>query len=103
MQNLKYCLLDAKDGIYYVIDGETLDDIALKFNTSKHLIITDNNLTGEVKSGDCLYVKRYKTTLVVGVEDTPYSVAKKLGISVEEMYKINKTNYIYPFMVVVND
>ena len=70
---------------------------------SKHLIITDNNLMGEVKSGDCLYIKRYKTTLVVGVEDTPSSVAKKLGISVEEMYKINKTNYIYPFMVVVND
>ena len=102
MENLKYCLLNNLDGVYYVEEGDTLDSIAKKFTTSKRLIIIDNNLTSDIEVGDALYVKRYNKVYVVGVVDTPESVANNLGITVEETYKINKTNYVFPFMEVVS-
>lgn len=101
MESLKCCLLNLIDGVYYVEEGDTLDSIAKKFTTSKRLIVLDNNLTSDILVGDALYIKRHKKVYVVGVEDTPEVVAKNLGVTVEEIFKINKTNFLFPFMEVV--
>ncbi|MBQ3235849.1 MAG: LysM peptidoglycan-binding domain-containing protein [Clostridia bacterium] len=88
-------------GIYYCEIGDTLDSIANRFSTSKQIIIKDNCLSGEIKEGDCLYIKRYSRVYTVKVGDTPESVAGVLGVTVEKLYEINGINYIYPFMQVV--
>ncbi len=102
MENLTYSLIEKGEGVYFVEEGDTLDAIAEKFKTTKELIIKDNFLSGEVITGDCLYIKVYKNVYIVKVDDTPNSVAKSLGVSVDEMFKINKINYVYPFMKVVS-
>lgn len=88
-------------GIYIVEKGDTLTSVAKKFSTSKELIAKENFLTGEVRAGDYLLVGRYEKVYTVGVEDTLSSVAKILGVSEEELLRINKTDKIYPFMQVV--
>ena len=99
MINLRLAALDM--GIYIVQDGDTLLSIAQKFSTSKELIAKENFLKGEIKVGDYLFVKRYQKVYTVTVEDTVFSVAKTLGVSEEELLRINKTDKIYPFMQVV--
>ena len=74
-----------------------------KFSTTKELVIKDNFLETEVSKFDVLYIKTYKKVVTVKVGDTPESVAKALGVSVEEMFRINKINYVYPFMQVVSN
>ena len=99
MKDLKLCF----NGIYFCSSSDTLDGLANKFSTSKELIVKDNNLSGEISRGDALYVKSYKTVYVVDVADTPESAAKKLNLTVDEMYRLNRVNYIYPFMRLVSD
>ena len=101
MKILTISLLNQKEGVYYCQEGDTIASIANRFSTSKELIVKDNYLTCEVKKGDCIYIKRYKKVYTVMVGDTPETVAKKLGISVDEMFRINRINYVYPFMQVV--
>lgn len=101
MKTLTITLLNQKEGVYYCQEGDTLDGIAKTFSTSKEIIVKDNFLTGEVKKGDCIYIKRYKNVYTVKVGDTPETVAKNLGVSVDEMFRINRINYVYPFMQVV--
>ena len=101
MISLSLCVGDS--GVYYCEDGDTLLSIAQKFSTSKELLLKENHLTGEVKEGDCLFIKRHKTVYTVQVEDTPISVAEKLGITVEKLFELNKINEIFPYMQVVCD
>ena len=103
MENLKYCLINTGEGVYYCEEGDTLDEIAVKFNTTKELIVKDNRLEGEVAVGDIIYVKRYKKIYEVQVGDTPFSVANKLQTTEEELFAVNKINYVYPFLKVVSD
>ena len=90
-------------GVYYCQEGDTLEGIAKKFSTTKNIIVRDNFLTSDIKRGDCLYIKIYKKVYTVQVGDTPFSVANALGISVDDMFRINKINYVYPYMRVVAD
>lgn len=103
MQNCNYLLNVQREGVYFVEDGDTLDSIADKFSTTKELIVKENRLENGVNVGDIIYIKSYKTVYTIKVEDTPETVAKALNLSVEEMYRINKINYVYPFMKVVSD
>ena len=99
---MKKCVNSVVRGAFYcVLDGETLGDIEAKFITTKNLIIKDNKLTSEVRGGDMLYIKSYERRYLVGVEDTPETIASKLGVPFSEIVKINKITYIYPFMVIV--
>lgn len=103
MKKLRLSLELFKEGVYYCLEGDTLSDIAIRFSTSKELIIKDNRLTQDIKVGDALYIRRYKKTYCVKVGDTPETVAKALNLSVDETYELNKTNYLYPFLTVVSD
>ena len=99
MSNIKLCF----NGIYFYNENDTLDELAVRFSTSKELILKDNNLTEDICAGDALYIKSYNRVYTVGVTDTPESVAKQLNLSIEEMYRLNRINYVYPFMRLVTD
>lgn len=99
MKGLDICF----NGIYFCNKSDNLDCLAERFSTSKELIIKDNNLDREVAEGDALYIKSYKKVIVVDVLDTPSSVAKKLNLTEEETYRLNRVNFIYPYMRLVSD
>ena len=103
MNFLTLFLLTEGRGAYFCQEGDTLDGLAQKFSTSKNLIVKDNFLTSDIRRGDCLYIKIYKKVYIVKVGDTPETVAKALGVSVDEMFRVNKINYVYPYMRVVSD
>ena len=103
MKKLSLVLDQFEEGVYYCIEGDTLKSIATRFSTSEELLIKDNNLTCNVKAGDVLYVKRYKLTYTVKIGDTPEMVAETLRLSVEEMFRLNRINYIYPYLTLVSD
>ncbi len=101
MDNLKCFINYNGEGLYIVEKGDTLSSIALKFNTTKNMIILDNRLTEEVKEKDYLYIKRYKTVYSVDVCDTLDSIAKKFNMTKEEILRLNRINYIYPTLKIV--
>ena len=101
MINLSSCI--EKRGVYYCEDGDTLSSVAKKFSTTPELLAKDNGLTGEISKGDLLIIVKHAKVYTVRVEDTPQTVAEKLGITVEKLFEINKTKDIYPFMQVVCD
>ena len=101
MNLLNLSIFDENEGVYYCQEGDTIESICKAFSTSTSLLIKDNFLTSPVKQGDCLYIKIYKKVYTVKVGDTPETVAKALGVSVEELYQTNKINYVYPYMQVV--
>ena len=103
MENLSYAITILGEGIYYCEEGDTLEKLATVFNTAKELIIKDNNLNGEVAVGDIIYIKCYKKVYAVKVGDTPKTVADRLGVNEEELFSVNKINYVYPFLKVVSD
>lgn len=103
MKKLSLVLDQFDEGVYYCTDGDTLKSIATRFSTSEELLIKDNNLTCAVKAGDVIYVKRYKFTYTVKVGDTPETVAKILNLSIDEMYRLNRINYIYPYLTLVSN
>lgn len=103
MNNLK-CVIDLyNEGLYIVERGDTLKSIALKFNTTKNMIILDNRLTEEVKQNDYLYIKRYKTIYEIKVSDTLEGIANKFNLTKEEILRKNGINYIYPTLKIIID
>lgn len=101
MKKLTLVLESEKEGVYSVQKGDTLESLAKAFSTSKEIIVKDNRLSGEISCGDKLYIRRYKKVYVVKVGDTPETVAKNLNLTVDELFRINKINYVYPYMQVV--
>lgn len=101
MKKLTLVLDSENEGIYTVQQGDTLDSLAIRFSTPKDLIVKDNFLSSDIEVGDRLYIKRYKKVYVVAVGDTPELVAKRLNLTVDELFRINKINYVYPYMQVV--
>lgn len=101
MKKLTLALDGEKEGIYTVQQGDTLDGLAIRFSSPKDLIVKDNFLKGEIEVGDRLYIRRYKKVYVVAVGDTPELVARRLNLTVDELFRINKINYVYPYMQVV--
>ena len=101
MDNLKSFINYNGEGLYVVEKDDTLNSIALKFNTTKNMLIVDNRLSDEVKEKDYLYIKRYKTVYSVAVCDTLDSIAKKFNMTKEEILRINRINYIYPTLKIV--
>ena len=89
------------EGLYIVERGDTLSSIAVKFNTTKHLIISDNRLTNEVSVNDYLYIKKYKRVYSVEVDDTLDSISSKFNLAKEEILRRNRINYIYPTLKII--
>lgn len=96
MDTLKLVLNNCDSGIYYAADGETLKDVAIKFNTCEKLIVLDNNLTSDDICGMPLFIKKYKTIVTVNVGETIENLCEKFAVSPETLLKINGIEYIYP-------
>lgn len=101
MNKFDYALNDLKQGFYIVEEGETLKSISEKFCTTETLIIVDNNLKNEVNKNDYLYIRSYTCTYVVKVTDSIETLERKFNLTKEEILKLNKVNYIYPFQKLV--
>ena len=88
-------------GLYIVLKGERLADLEKKFSTTKNLIIYDNKLKTEISEGDAIFIKTYEKSYIVKVTDTVLSIEKALNAPFEEIVKVNKISYFYPFMKLV--
>ena len=82
--------------VYKVEHGETLKEIAEKFNTTRQILIVDNCLGEEPNEGDILYVavpngKEY----IVKPFDSLESLSDGDKSKEREIIKRNKVDYIY--------
>ena len=96
MQKLSSVILETGEGIYFTSKTETLSSVEDKFLTPKKIIIIENNLTNLNVSSRALYVKKRSNLYVIKPTDTIKNLQEKFSISIENLYKINKTNYFYP-------
>ena len=80
---------------YVVKDGETLEDIASKFNTDSETIKKINNLQdNNISEGNILVVpitinKQDNLLYIVKEGDSLYSIAKRFNTSVSELKRLN--------------
>ena len=91
-----------KNNTYIVQKGDSLYQIAKKYNTTIEKIKTLNNLTSNSLSiGQQLYIPtseaeqestQSKNTYIVQKGDSLYQIAKKYNITVDELKKINNLN-----------
>lgn len=98
---MKNSLSLAHSGIYVVGEGETVKGVAEKFCSTEEIIISENNLSKELQFGDVIYVSRFSRCYVVKVGDSESDVLLALNVSKEELYSVNKVNYIFPYMRLV--
>ena len=86
-----------KKTVYRVPNNQTLSAIASEFNIPECVIIKLNNLTGEVSSGDLLYIESSDEFTVYQVlpTDTLENLAVKFGVPTDEILSINGVPYIY--------
>lgn len=90
--------------VYIVEPGETMDSIAQKLNISTSLLSEINgfDINTMLEVGDQIIVPKMnndKGLYVVKIGDTPYSIAQKYNISVDDLLIYNgleKDDYIYP-------
>lgn len=81
---------------YRVSKNDTVLSVALKFCLPPLVIIKENSLTSEICEGDILYIKRISgTPYVVQPFDSAKSVAKKFGVSEEELLEKNGVPYLF--------
>ena len=95
MEKLMGVLDNSCKCVYVVEEGDSLRSIAEALSTTEHLIIEDNFLKNQIKTGDKLYVKSYQKTYVVTPYDTLKSIALKFGVTAEKILETNKILYIY--------
>ena len=96
MQKLISVIAELKCGIYFTDKTETLYDVENKFNVPSRLIAIENGLTSLNVEKRALFVKNYLKTYVIKPTDTIKNLQEKFGVSIENLYKINKVNYLYP-------
>ena len=82
------------DNKYTVVKGDTLSEIALKYNTTVESIKNLNNLTSDTLFiGQQLLIPNFSTVKYrVKSGDTLYSIAKNFNTSVDNIKKINNLN-----------
>lgn len=90
---------------YLIKEGETLEDIASKFNTSVDMILNINDIYSReyLKAGEEIIVPKnqesYFTYYTVNQGDTLYQIARKYNINPSLLALLNGLNmedYIYP-------
>lgn len=101
MSNLNYLLNEVKNGEYVVLEGDTLDKIASKFNTTKRLIMLDNFLEEDPAPFSVIFIKSYSVIHTVLLNETIEDISKKYGVSKEEILNLNKTSFIHPYQKLV--
>ena len=90
---------------YLIKEGETLEDIASKFNTSVDMILNINDIYSReyLRAGEEIIVPKnqesYFTYYTVNQGDTLYQIARKYNINPSLLALLNGLNmedYIYP-------
>ena len=90
---------------YLIKEGETLEDIASKFNTSVDMILNINDIYSReyLRAGEEIIVPKnqesYFTYYTVNQGDTLYQIARKYNINPSLLALLNGINmedYIYP-------
>ncbi|MBQ9781967.1 MAG: LysM peptidoglycan-binding domain-containing protein [Clostridia bacterium] len=95
MEKLESVIINNKKGFYYVLDGETISDVAKKFSTTERVIFVENMLSSGDISGKVLYVKSYKKIYIVKEFDTLDSVCEKFNVQKEIFKKTNYVDYVF--------
>ena len=89
---------EIKEDTYTVKPGDTLYSIARRFNTSVDELIRLNNLNSTILSiGQVLLItetNNNENTYTVSRGDTLYSIAKKYGVTVEDIVRANNLTSI---------
>lgn len=78
-----------KKFFYRVREGDNLIGIANKFNVSVFSLILDNQLCEEVFDGDILFIDCERKTYVPLPMEDFNCVSKKLGVSVDQLKRLN--------------
>lgn len=90
------------DIIYRVERGDTLSNIASKFDVPINLIARENNISGEIYEGQRLIIGSVNGTVyTVKPSDSLEDIAIKFGISKEQILKDNDCDMLFPFMTIV--
>ena len=87
---------------YILEEGENLDTICNNLHLDKKMIMELNHITNEdeVRSGRQIKVPvsdpSYYNTYTIERGDTLYGIARKFGLSVDDLKSLNMDDYIYP-------
>jgi LysM repeat protein len=87
--------------VYRVTGCDTLSKIALRFNTTPELIISDNRITGEIYEGQRLYVRSMGKPHTVKPFETYESIASHYGVGVEALVKLNRATRVFPGRIII--
>lgn len=89
--------------IYIIQDGDTIDTISSKYNTSPEILYQLNGSNLNLVPGNTLVVPRitskYFDYYTISKGDSLYKIAKENNIDADllaQLNGINKTDYIYP-------
>lgn len=95
---------------YRVKENETIDEIALRFNTSVDYILDINNMTNDYPLREGLDIivpknkEKYFDTYTINKGDTLYAISRKYNINPELLAALNgidADDYIYPNQVIL--
>ncbi len=103
MEKLQSVININKSGFYYVLENETLVDIAKKFSTTERVIFVENMLKNEDVSGKILYIRCYEKIYQVELFDTVESICEKFNLQIEIFKKINYVDYVFCGQSVIVD
>ncbi|PKK95968.1 MAG: hypothetical protein CVV59_00975 [Tenericutes bacterium HGW-Tenericutes-4] len=88
--------------IHKVVVGETIEQIAKKYNQTKEVLLEINQMRRGVEVGDRLFIpQKNRAIYVVKPLDTLSKIARKYGVSEQEICKLNQTQKIFIGQVLV--
>lgn len=94
--------------IYTIKDGDTIDTISIKYNTSPEILYQLNGYNLSIVPGNTLVVpkitSKYFDYYTVNKGDTLYKIAEGNNIDADllaQLNGINKTDYIYPNQILL--
>ena len=92
---------------YTILENDTYDNVASKFNISTALLKSINN-NADFKPGNIILVPKYSNNIfdyyVVSVGDTLYKISNDNNIDVSllaQLNGVNKDDYIYPNQILL--
>ena len=101
MEEINYVINQTKQGVYFVLENETLKDVAVKFNTTEKLLIIQNSLTDQNVIGKALFVKSYEKVYTVNLNETLKNICEKFAVLPEVIQKINCIKDVYPGLRII--
>lgn len=85
-----------KKFFYRVDNGDTVSNVAERFNLLIAELIKDNNLIKDIECGDILYIQPCEKKLYkVQPTDTIEQIAKRFSRSPKEILSDNQIDYIF--------